>query len=296
MMSITSLQQADLPRHLELVQALALVQALHRELEPQALLGVLWGQAQALTEASGLRYRHPGHGIDIEFGEGPHRASYTLTHQGTELGELEFQFERRVDDTALAIAEDLLALAMPAIRNALHFHRASQRAAHADNVEIIATPPVQSRIRRSNAAAAREAGASSDDALVLVSLDGYDLIRASHGEAWAQTLVDSIAEQIREGLRDADSVFQIDEGLLAVLLPHTSEAAALDVAGKIRVLIAGLHLRDGRLTSQLTACMGVVGARDAKDPDAVLEKAHGALAEAIAEGSNTIRAATRSSR
>ncbi|MEQ8859237.1 MAG: diguanylate cyclase [Pseudomonadales bacterium] len=290
MMSITPLQQADSPRHLELGQALALVQAMHRHLEPQALLGVLWGQARLLTRASGMRYRHSDHGLDVEFGDGPHRASYTLTHQGTELGELEFRFEQRVDETALAIAEDLLALAMPAIRNALSFHRTSQRAAHADNVEIIATPPVRSRMRRR--AGVGEPGTASDDALVLVSLDGFQEIRGNHGDAWAQTLIDTIAEQVREGLRDADSVFQIDEGLLAVLLPRTSETAALDVAGKIRVLIAGLHLRDGRLASQLTACMGVAGAKQEKNPEAVLEKAQAALGAAISEGSNTIRAAT----
>lgn len=286
MMSITPLEQADSPRHMELGQALALVQAIHRQLEPEALLGVLWTQAAALIQASGMRYRQDGHGIDIEFGEGPHRASYTLTHQGAELGELEFRFQRRVDEAALATAEDLLALAMPAIRNALSFHDANRRAAHAANVEIMARTP---RTRRKPAPG--EPGTSSDDALVLVSLDGYPEIRGNHGDAWAQTLIDTLAEQVREGLRDADSVFQIDEGLLAVLLPRTSEAAALDVAAKIRVLIAGLHLRDGRLSSQLTACMGVAGARDARQPEDVLDKAHGALAEAQAEGANTIRTA-----
>ena len=87
-------------------------------------------------------------------------------------------------------------------------------------------------------------------------------------------------------------MFQIDEGLLAVLLPRTSEPAALDVARKIRVLIAGLHLRDGRVTSQLTACMGVAGAKAAKTPEDVLDRANAALAAARNEGSNPIRAAS----
>lgn len=287
MMSITQPQQADSPRHLGHDQALALVQAVHHHLEPEALLGVLWSQAAALTQASGMSYRHDAHDIAMEFGDGPHSASYNLTHQGTALGELVFRFPRKVDEDGLAAAEDLLALAMPALRNALAYHQASQRAALAENVEIIATPPVQSRIRGKH-----QPGTSSDDALVLVSLDGYDEICRSHGESWAQTLVQTIHDQVREGLRDADSVFQIDAGLLAVLLPRTSEPAAMDVAGKIRVLIAGLHLRDGRLTSQLTACMGVAGARDARRPEDVLERAHAALADARDEGTSTIRAAS----
>ena len=290
MMSITNLQQADSPRHLALDQALALVQHLHRHLETDALVDTLWQQAAALTQASGLRYRHPEHGLDIDLGDGPHSASYTLTYQGAELGELVFRFRSRVDEAALARAEDLLALAMPAIRNALIHHQARQRAAHAENVEILASAPPDTGVRRRPADAARDT--ASDDALVLVSLDGFDDIRTSHGETWAHTLIHTIGEQIREGLRDADSVFQIDEGLLAVLLPRTSEAAALDVARKIRVLIAGLHLRDGRVTSQLTACMGVAGAKAAKTPEDVLDRAHGALAAARGEGNNTIRAAS----
>jgi PleD family two-component response regulator len=103
-------------------------------------------------------------------------------------------------------------------------------------------------------------------------------------------MIQTIQGQIHEGLRDADSVFQIDEGLLAVLLPRTSEDAAVDVAGKIRVLISGLHLRDGRVTSQLTACMGVVGARSARTPENVLDQARAALSQAQQEGASTIRA------
>jgi diguanylate cyclase (GGDEF)-like protein len=287
MMSIGKEQHPDALRHLGQEQALALVQAIHHHLEPDALLGVLWNHAAAIARATGMHYRHAEHGIDVAFGEGPHRASYTLSHQGTELGELVFRFQHRVDETELAAAEDLLALAMPALRNALTFHQARQRAAYADNVTLIATPPVQARIR--NKPIPGEPGTSSDDALVLVSLDGYLEILDRHGEGWAQTLIQTLHDQIREGLRDADSVFQIDEGLLAVLLPRTSESAAREVAGKIRVLIAGLHLRDGRLTSQLTACMGVAGARDARRPEDVLERAHAALARARNEGMNTIR-------
>lgn len=276
MMPTTPGQPADSLRRMERDAALTLVQRIHRHLDPQALLDELWQQAAALTGATGLHYCHGGHGLDIERGHGAHGASYTLSHEGSELGELTLRFQRRLDENVLATVEDLLALAMPALRNALAFHQACERS----TAVVTSTAPDP----------AAEDATRGDDALVLVSLDGFDGIRADHGDTWAQTLIHSISAQIDEGLRDADSVFQIDEGLLAVLLPHTSEAAAVDVAGKIRVLIAGLHLRDGRLTSQLTACMGVAGARDAQSPEDVLERARAALVRAQREGASTIRA------
>jgi diguanylate cyclase (GGDEF)-like protein len=298
MTSITTLRQPDSLRHIEQAAALSLVQAIHRHLDPHALLRVLWSQAASLTQATGMRYSHRSHDLDISLGEGRHSASYTLTHQGEELGGLELRFQRRVDEETLATAEDLLSLAMPALRNALSHYTVCQRVARSEqasgvtSLPAVAPPPVQAAqpIRPAASGASAGAGAFGDDALVLVSLDGFNDIRTAHGDAWAQTLIQTIQSQIHEGLRDADSVFQIDEGLLAVLLPRTNEDAAVDVAGKIRVLISGLHLRDGRVTSQLTACMGVVGARSARTPETVLDQARAALSQAQQEGTSTIRA------
>jgi diguanylate cyclase (GGDEF)-like protein len=277
MTSMTRLQPLDTPPALETELALSLVQAFHRHLEVEAVIGVLWSRGATLIRASGLCYRHPGQGLEVQFGSGRHTASYDLAYQGETLGEVVFHFQRRVDEATLAVAESLVSLAVPALRNALA-HRAVLEAAEAP-------PPAAG----SDAAAANGAPAS-DDALVLVALDGHDEVRVRHGDTWADTLVQSVQEQIREGLRDADSVFQIGENLLAVLLPHTTETAALDVAAKIRVLIAGLHLKDGRLTSQLTACMGVTGARRGRTPGAVLALAREALERARREGPNAIRA------
>jgi diguanylate cyclase (GGDEF)-like protein len=128
----------------------------------------------------------------------------------------------------------------------------------------------------------------NDDMLVLVGLDGLSETRARDGAQWAQTLVQSMQTQIREGLREADGVFQIEDELLAVLLPRTTADAAAEVATKLRVLIAGLHLKDGAITTQLTACMGIAGTKDASSAEGVLSDARTALKRAQAEGSNSI--------
>lgn len=274
-MPSNTMKQRDTLAHIEHQVALSVVQAIHRHLDPQALIEMLWSHAATLTPATGMHYHCAHRHLDLAFGHGRHNATYTLSYEGQALGELSLRFQQRVDDTVLGTVEDLLALAMPALRNAMAHREALERANAAEQA--------------SRAAGPRRPGTSLDDALVLVSLDGFDDIRTTHGDAWAQTLVQSIQNQIHEGLRDADSVFQIDEGLLAVLLPRTSEDAALDVAGKIRVLISGLHLRDGMVTSQLTACMGVVGARDSGAPEDVLARARSALTMAQREGRSIIR-------
>src|SRR5690606_22525795 len=114
MTPITHLRQAESLAHLDHTLALELVQALHRHLAPSALLEVLWQQVERLTPASGMRYRHAPLEFDITIGDGLHSASYTLSHHGESLGELELRFRRRPDEGALQSAEDLLALAIPA--------------------------------------------------------------------------------------------------------------------------------------------------------------------------------------
>ncbi len=270
MTPIIRLEPADPVRHIDARVALTLNQALHRHLEPAAVLEVLWSQAGSLVQASGLSYRHGRRGLELAFGGGGHTATYTLSHDEGFLGELTLHFRRPAPEHALAAAEDLVALAVPALRNALAHHAAGRAAAGMEDADL--------------------AGPAGEDALVLVAIDDLDAFRARHGEVWTQMMVQTAQTQIREGLRRADSVFMIEEGLLAVLLPATSQAAALEVAAKIRVLVAGLHLRHRTVTSQLSACMGVTGAGPGQSPDDVLKRARQALARAREDGASSIRA------
>ena len=126
------------------------------------------------------------------------------------------------------------------------------------------------------------------DALILLALDDYPAIKSRDGEEWAQILMSSVHEQIKEGLRDADGVFHIGDDLIAVLLPNTTGNRADDVAKKVRTLIASLHLRGGDISQQLTACMGLADARTAGTAEEVMEHAKQALRKAQTEGVNLI--------
>ena len=277
MASITKLKTNQSVQFFDHGAAFNLVQAFHRHLDLGDLLQAFFAQAHTLLECVGLRYCNAADEIDIQLGEsGPHTASYNLTYQEANLGELVFLFRRRVTEDTLATAEDLTSLVMSPINNALHYRRALQ------NTQTPAHGPV--------AAPKRADGVKpgDDDTLVLISLDGFASIRDRDGAEWAQALVHAMQDQIREGLREADGVFQIDEELLAILLPRTSGDAAVEVAKKVRVLIAGLHLRDGAITTQLTACMGIAGTRDAGNAEEVLQQARAALQTAQSEGGNRI--------
>jgi diguanylate cyclase (GGDEF)-like protein len=279
MASITKLKTSQSIQFFEHSVALNLVQAFHRHLDLGDLLTLFFNQAAAIVQAVGVRYRNPDDAIDLEFGtSGRHTTSYNLTYQDDNLGEVIFSFERRVTEDTLATAEDLIALAMSPIKNALLYRHA----------RLAAETVVSDLKSHSQTTPAALLKPGNDDMLVLLGLDGISETRARDGAEWAQTLVQSMQMQIREGLREADGVFQIEDELLAVLLPRTTADAAAEVATKLRVLIAGLHLKDGAITTQLTACMGIAGTKDASSAEEVLSNARAALTRAQAEGSNSI--------
>lgn len=280
MTSITKLKTAQSIQHFEPGVALNLVLAFHRQLDLDALLAMFHSQAAALLQATGSHYRYkdsnPHADIDRLIGKaGRHTASYNLTYQETHLGELILNFNRRVDEEVLNTAEDLIALVMPPIRNALTYRAALQG-------------PSQPELR-TGATQRTDARPERGDSLVLVQIDGMAEIRETDGDVWAQTLLTSARDQLIAGLREGDSVFQIDDSTLAVLLPGTASAQAMEVAKKLRVLIASLHLKDGTLSQQLTACMGIASADRASTAEAVLDRAREALQMAREIGPNSLR-------
>ena len=280
MTSITKLRTSQTVKFFDNAVALSLVQAFHRHLDIESLLKVFYSQATATLQLVGMRFKDPDGVYSFEYGEsGPHTTSYNLTYQDTKLGEIVFHFPRRASEDTLATAEDLAALVMSPINNALIYARARR------------TPPVRPKLTDASEGQVPPIAPGNDDSLLLLGLDGFTEIQDRDGPQWAQALVSSMQSQINDGLREADSVYQIDGGLIAVLLPKTSVARAVEVSKKVRVLVAGLHLKDGIESTQLTACMGIAGTKHAQTAEEVFSNAKDALLLAKAEGANTIKSA-----
>ncbi len=267
------------PQYFDDRTALHLVQAFAQEVELDALLKLLYSQLKATSELRGMQYVHQALSVDLSFGnQDRHTADYNLSFRELQLGKLILYFARRQSDESIQTCEDLISMAFPSLRNAVTVlelrGKAPQGITAAEQQTIAEVAPLT-----------RE---PKTDALILLALDDYPDIKSRDGEEWAQILMSSVHEQIREGLRQADSVYHIGDDLIAVLLPHTTGSRAENVAKKIRMLIASLHLRGDEITEQLTACMGMSDATSAVTAEEVMEHAKIALATAQAEGRNQI--------
>ena len=265
-----SLQQSSAV-HFDDRTALHLTQAFNQEESLESLLALVMSQLMALCGASGINYRNDALQIEVDLGrEALHKAEYNLSVEERDLGALTIFFPRRRNEQEVQTCEDLLALAFTALRNRIELAEAS------GSVEA---KPAEASLSQQDKA----------DTLILVALDGYQDMRSQSGDEWSQILMNSVHNQIKEGLRNADGVYQIADDLIAVLLPNTAREQAIEVAAKIRVLVSSLHLTSNSDASQLTACMGISDAAHASTAEDVMANAKVALAKAQADGRNSVK-------
>lgn len=122
-------------------------------------------------------------------------------------------------------------------------------------------------------------------ALVLIDLDHFKRINDELGhEAGDQALVQT-ATRLREGLREVDALARLGGEEFIALLPATPQAAALQVAERLRMTLAARPLRlVGRDWPQ-TASLGVAHSDDGDD---AMQRADQALYRVKAGGRNAV--------
>src|SRR5690242_19986473 len=102
---------------------------LQTSLEPQRILGLFFREIQRLVPLDALNYEHQPSDLRLQFGQrGHHSISYSLSHEGEQLGELVFRRNQRFSDEEQGHLESLLSALLYPMRNALLYRAATQSA------------------------------------------------------------------------------------------------------------------------------------------------------------------------
>jgi len=292
--------------HFDDATALRLQQAFGDKTQLDDLLRLLFTQLRALCRTSGMQFSYAPLGFELQLGQTQrHTAAYNLHYHDQPLGTLTQYFSRAQNEQEIETAEDLLSLALVPLRNTLTLATYQRDSAtQTTSTDNIHTLPIRAATNTgTNAGTAQLSSAEQialaevavvdaepkSDALILVGLDNYTQMLQAHGEEWAHIIMSSVHHQIEEGLRSADGVYHIGDDQIAILLPRTTLSQARQVADKVRVLVASLHLRGNNVDDQLTASMGISNAQQAQSAEQVMENARIALQQAQHSGSNAIK-------
>lgn len=126
-----------------------------------------------------------------------------------------------------------------------------------------------------------------DLSCITIDLDHFKSINDAHGHAAGDIVLSEMVKACRGQLRETDLIGRLGGEEFAVLLPHTARAKALEVAEKLRAVIAALRFEFGSNVLGVTASFGVASLDPtARSLDALLKNADAALYEAKATGRN----------
>lgn len=122
--------------------------------------------------------------------------------------------------------------------------------------------------------------------VVLLDIDHFKVVNDTYGHNVGDEVLVDIADTLRGNVRDSDTVGRWGGEEFLVILPSTNLARAGDVAEKIRVRIAALHLPT---VGQVTVSLGVAEYRTGDTEQQLVARADIALYAAKESGRNLVR-------
>jgi len=132
---------------------------------------------------------------------------------------------------------------------------------------------------------------------LLLDIDDFKDINDSHGHLAGDAVLREVAHRVKGQVRGSDVAARFGGDELAVLLPHTDEAAGVRMAERIRNAVSSTPISiDPRTAVTVTISVGVAQdapTRSRTEPDligeALLQEADAALYQAKADGRDQVR-------
>ncbi|MBW0146051.1 GGDEF domain-containing protein [Marinobacter arenosus] len=266
-----------------------LTRRLSTTLSLETQLGILAEELGDIVPFDSLHYRHRIAREDFVFATGlggQHRCEYRLNLEGVAYGVLTLYRRRKFSDEELEGVETILGTAICPLRNACQY-LTIEKASLTDALTGIPNKrALDEALLRASQLSDRH---DEEYSLILCDLDHFKSVNDNHGHVVGDHLLQLAAECLERSLRTSDSVYRFGGEEFAILLPHTGEAGAKDVAERIREAITGIVVDCGDETLSVTTSCGVAMHLGGESPGQWLARADDALYQAKRQGRNCTR-------
>ncbi|EXF95532.1 DeoR family transcriptional regulator [Pseudomonas fluorescens HK44] len=259
---------------------------LQTSLEPQRILGLFFREIQRLVPLDALNYQHKTSDLRLEFGQrGHHSVSYSLSHEGTHLGDLVFRRNQRFSEKDQGNLESLLSTLLFPMRNALLYRAATQSALRDPLTGTGNRIAMDQTLQREIDMARRHMQPLS---LLMLDIDHFKQINDNYGHSAGDDVLKAVATSIKDQLRNVDMVFRFGGEEFLILLSNTGREAAAMVGERLRYAAqAGEYSADGTLIG-LTVSLGCSTLLPGESAESLLRRADSALYVAKREGRNRL--------
>ncbi|ANI59126.1 diguanylate cyclase (GGDEF)-like protein [Pseudomonas sp. PvR086] len=259
---------------------------LQTSLEPQRILGLFFREIQRLVPLDALNYEHQPSDLRLQFGQrGHHSISYSLSHEGEQLGELVFRRNQRFSDEEQGHLESLLSALLYPMRNALLYRAATQSALRDPLTDTGNRIAMDQTLQREIEMSRRH---SQPLSLLMLDIDHFKQINDTYGHSAGDEVLKAVAASIKSQLRNVDMVFRFGGEEFMILLSNTSREAAAMVGERLRFAAqAQDYVAEGK-TIELTVSLGCSTLLPGESAESLLRRADSALYVAKREGRNRL--------
>ncbi|HEA52133.1 GGDEF domain-containing protein [Marinobacter antarcticus] len=217
---------------------------------------------------------------------GRHRCEYRLNLEGVNYGTLSLNRRQKFSEDELKGVEMLISAAICSLRNACRFITIEQAALTDALTSIPNKRALDEHLQRASLLAERHA---EEYSLILCDLDHFKAVNDQHGHVVGDHLLRLTAGALEAAIRNSDTVYRFGGEEFAILLPHTGEQEAREVADRVRDAISTLRVDCGGKDLSVTISCGVARHMAEEGADQWIARADEALYRAKGQGRNCTR-------
>jgi len=248
------------------------------------------GTSLVLDDARGRSTAHALYGTGHSVRDPGSVAILPIVRQGRVLGALVLEADEVLffDHETPRDLSELLAVAAGSLELAWSFGEADRRSRTDPLTGLFNRAHFDEQLDQKLAFADRYGPVS----LVMVDIDHFKRVNDSFGHEAGDAVLRRVAGLIQEAVRSTDVCVRYGGEEIALLLPHTAQVAALEMAERLRERIASTVAFHKGATIPVTASFGVATYPEtATDREKLFPQADEALYRAKAEGRNCVRSA-----
>ncbi|MCD2187995.1 putative bifunctional diguanylate cyclase/phosphodiesterase [Actinomycetospora soli] len=214
-------------------------------------------------------------GFVVELAAGRLDARLEPSHQSDEIDAIVVGLNMLAEELQ-GLTHDLEGRVVERTRELADAHAALERLAHSDPLTGLANRTLlHERLREVERA-------SAVPAVLVLDLDGFKAVNDSFGHEVGDALLVAVAERLRAVVRETDTVARLGGDEFAILVHDATPEQALDIAERIRTVLAAPVVVQGR-TCWVSASVGVrLGTRPGGATDDFLRDADTAMYHAKA--------------
>ncbi|HQU15365.1 MAG: hypothetical protein B7Z66_08445 [Chromatiales bacterium 21-64-14] len=277
-----------------LVETLRTTRALQTTLEVEKLVEIFCEEIRERVPHDAAIYRNATQNVLFKLGEeARHSCTYRLAMGAHSLGELGFMRSTRFSAAETARLEELLALLLHPLRNALSYRYALWSASKDPLTGVNNRGALDAALKREIGLAHRHGTPLS---LLLMDIDHFKSVNDRYGHTLGDCALRHIAECAASCIRGSDMLFRYGGEEFVILVSNTEWFGALMLAERIRTAVEAMECTCNDVRLNMTVSLGVSTLEPGDEPTTLFGRADEALYDAKVEGRNRVQFTDRAAR